>query len=770
MASSCARISTELLPADHPAVHALRTVAPRQRSASNLVLLIESAEPARAVAFIEALRPRLDALRPSVLTQIDWGPDPEPARFAERWRWLYAGLPELAEVERLAHELVARRSSPLYVGLDEEDPAQRLAELEQGMKDKLPRAPAGARFMSEDERTLGLRLWRRRDGLGGAGDHEALAAVQRAVDETSPARYGDVRVRYTGPIAQAIEEQAAIRDDLSIATLACVALVLGALWLAFGRVGLIAAALWPTLLGLGFALAVARVALGSLNLNTAFLISIILGNGINAPIVLLAELARHRDRGLGLPRALARAILRSAHGIVGAMLAAAAAYAVLGATRFRGFRQFGLIGGLGMLAVLAATLCALPPLLLFLHQRTPRIVAPGRDRFSPQVTRLVAWLRAGRRAPLLAAALSTLAVLGVVRFAEHPIEWDLSRLRSREGDAARLWSRMEQLGMGSVGAGYIANTAVLLVDRAEDADRVAAALRANDAHGAGLLAEVRTLGSLLPRDQADKLRALSRLRALIDGELSHHGALLSEDERQRLASARPPDELREVRIDDLPRAVREAFTEIDGTRGRLIGIDADPRRYHDWDGHVLLQLSSSLSVTVGGTRYVAASASTVFAGMLETLIRDAPRLAALALVTVAVIILLLFRSDARPVLCALAIGLTWLLGAAGLLGLRLNFMSFAAIPISIGVGADYAANLWSRHRPSADRAGAQAIAASVVLCSLTTIIGYSSLLLGRNGALRSFGLLCDLGELSCLLAALLSTTLFRRRGARRERR
>ena len=39
---------------------------------------------------------------------------------------------------------------------------------------------------------------------------------------------------------------------------------------------------------------------------------------------------------------------------------------------------------------------------------------------------------------------------------------------------------------------------------------------------------------------------------------------------------------------------------------------------------------------------------------------------------------------------------------------------------------------------------------------MTTIIGYSSLLMSHNRALRSFGLLADLGEVTCLLAALVA--------------
>jgi hypothetical protein len=44
---------------------------------------------------------------------------------------------------------------------------------------------------------------------------------------------------------------------------------------------------------------------------------------------------------------------------------------------------------------------------------------------------------------------------------------------------------------------------------------------------------------------------------------------------------------------------------------------------------------------------------------------------------------------------------------------------------------------------------------AVALCSYTTIIGYSSLLLADNQALQSFGRLAMSGELACLAGALL---------------
>ena len=89
---------------------------------------------------------------------------------------------------------------------------------------------------------------------------------------------------------------------------------------------------------------------------------------------------------------------------------------------------------------------------------------------------------------------------------------------------------------------------------------------------------------------------------------------------------------------------------------------------------------------------------------------------------------------------------------------KINFMNFVALPITLGVGTEYAAQLWSRLRQPDSPPLADVLAetgSAVALCSLTTVIGYSTLLLSRNHALKSFGIIADLGEITTLFAALL---------------
>jgi predicted RND superfamily exporter protein len=90
-----------------------------------------------------------------------------------------------------------------------------------------------------------------------------------------------------------------------------------------------------------------------------------------------------------------------------------------------------------------------------------------------------------------------------------------------------------------------------------------------------------------------------------------------------------------------------------------------------------------------------------------------------------------------------------------LFDLKVNFLDFVALPITLGLGVDYAINVAHRHRQGGDPVETLRTSGSAVfVCSLTTIIGYGSLLASENLAIRGFGLASLIGEVSCLLTAL----------------
>ena len=752
----------ELLPDSHPAVVAFRRISERQRGSTNLVVYVSSPDADADRRFAAALRPRLEALRPQLWSEIEWQPGDDVPAFAQRNKWLYAELKDLQNVEDLLDRAIARRASPLMVDLEDGDPEAELRALRERLSKELPKEEPPRESY---ETTLGGRhylaavLWRQREGLASSSDGTALKAVQDAVAQAQPQSFhAQMKVEYSGHLVEALEEQDSIREDLVVATCVCGSLVFLAIYLYFRRLALIFVIGVPAIVGTVLALALARFTIHFLNANTAFLISIILGNGINSPIVLLARYGEERKRDRAVEPALSIALTESFLGTIAAMVAASIAYGSLLSTSFRGFNQFGLIGGAGMLLVWTLTFLAVPPLVLLGERLLPGRLTPGTNLWRRPF--LAVGRLAERRKGTLAIVSGVLILASLVplgRYLRDPLEWNLNNLRSEEPSTKRLWPVQKEIGLRDLAADRSGNDAVLMVDRPEQAEPIAAKLLAQDKaqNPKPLVRQIITLSSLVPKDQAEKLEILGRLRARID----KHAAALDEGDRKEVLAWRPPETLRQLTVEDLPRKVREAFTEIDGTRGRFLGIRINYENYHPDDGHYLIRISRVLSVQDGDKTYVAAAGATIFAGMLQTIITDGPRVVTVALCGVLVLTLLAFGRGSLPVLLSLAIGLLWLGGLLGWLNVRLNFMNFVALPITLGVGTDYAANLWARLRREGVSRIAEIIAdtgSAVALCSTTTIIGYSSLLLSRNRALRSFGLVADLGEVTCLLAAMLA--------------
>ena len=122
-------------------------------------------------------------------------------------------------------------------------------------------------------------------------------------------------------------------------------------------------------------------------------------------------------------------------------------------------------------------------------------------------------------------------------------------------------------------------------------------------------------------------------------------------------------------------------------------------------------------------------------------------------------------ADGAIVVGTLLLGVAWMIGIAAAADVKLNVLNFIALPITFGIGVDYAANVYLRYlqergdkAPLDGRGVAQVLRSTggaVVLNSLTTILGYGTLLLAHSRALRSFGALAVLGELGCLSAAML---------------
>ena len=94
-----------------------------------------------------------------------------------------------------------------------------------------------------------------------------------------------------------------------------------------------------------------------------------------------------------------------------------------------------------------------------------------------------------------------------------------------------------------------------------------------------------------------------------------------------------------------------------------------------------------------------------------------------------------------------------MIAICALAGLKVTFLDFVALPITLGLGVDYAINMAFGPERDLERL-LRTSGVAVFVCSLTTMIGYGSLLVSDNGAIRGLGLAALIGEVCTVTTAL----------------
>jgi len=153
----------------------------------------------------------------------------------------------------------------------------------------------------------------------------------------------------------------------------------------------------------------------------------------------------------------------------------------------------------------------------------------------------------------------------------------------------------------------------------------------------------------------------------------------------------------------------------------------------------------------------------VFGSMIRSVLRDGPIATAASLIAVLVIIIFTIRPAAAALmaLATLTLGVLLMMGGAGWARVHVTFLNFIALPITFGIGAEYALNVVTRYREERNVSRAVvSTGAAVALCSWTTIVGYGSLLAASNQALNGFGMMAIIGEVVCLSAAIIALPAF----------
>lgn len=768
----------ELLPDDAPAGRAYRTYVSRFGGLEQVFVLIvpgpqNEAQESHLVRAAVLLEERL-ASSPEVaharagLEEADeqfflrFVAPRAPLLLEDGWREVVAGRIERAAIKQRVSRLKAQLTTPAGLALGpiaQHDPL--------GFSEKLPGFASGpdppihpltSSFLAPGGRATLLMLTPRRAEMDSEGGRALITVLEDSYRQVQDEI--DVPVRFLavgGPLYAAYDE-ALLRRDLRRTLIGSLAGAATLVSLAFGSLATPLVLLAPLVVALAWTAGLLALVHASLSAVTLCFGAILVGLGMDYSIHLTARYHFHRssvDDG-SYVAAIEQAVRHTRAGILASALTTAAGFATLTLAEFRPLRELGYVVTVGIGAILVSVALVGP---IAIH------LASSPSKHQPGI--LWRWLgktldgmaRASRAEPrlvvLAAAALSVGALLGLRSLS---IDADVRTLRPARHPLLEAEERLvEHFGLGPQTATIVAHGHDLseALVRADSIDRL---LRRELGNGVSLSSPARFL---VPQEVLEE--RLPQLAELPFGD----------------AASTLEQELTAVNLD--PRAFAPGLRAL-----RALGRGEDPApppraSWPDWLEDSLRitdegawaalrlrlpenfwaegppdELLAQVQELAPGTSF--ASAAAIGAELRSLAGRDLRLLSVLAVAAMAGTVLLSFRGRWRPSLMAVSpvlLGSLWSLGAWAAFGPALDLFSLAVLPILLGIGIDDGLHVMhgARRNPSGGVVGAiRGTGPALALTTLTTSVGFGSLVLSDIPALRRGGVLVAAGVMACLLA------------------
>jgi hypothetical protein len=528
--------------------------------------------------------------------------------------------------------------------------------------------------------------------------------------------------------------------------------------------------------------------------------AVLLGLGVDYAIHIYNHFITERTSGASEESAAEAAMSRTGEGILIGALTTVVAFLGMTLTHFRGFREFGIMAGLGVLLTALALLITMPAALTLVSRLTRRKGA-GPQPFG---FALGTALRAVRARPgTIVTVFLLLTALGVAAMFADPSQLGVNF----ESDMGKMGPprHLDKVGQVNARAARVFGldfrqiSVIVEADTASETLNRTAELRGR-ALASPLVKSVRDVTVLVP-SPAQQARSIELARALPLAGLA--GRVYAASEAAGLYRAPAYDRF----IDAMAGVAASA------AQGRTLDIEhlAEPQvadlasfmfRAPDAAGgrcrtHTMLSLHrydglesedyAALARQIGADGRDVSMTSYV---LLVYELKDSVEgdLIKVTLAVTLIVLVTLLISLRRPVFVLLALSpvligtvmlLTVMKATGKIMGacgseqlLDLNYINVLVFPVLIGIGVDNAVHMIIRARQdNLDVTGAvTGTGRAMVLCSLTTILGFLSLCTCPHWGIRSLGIVVAIAMTGAMLTSVFFVPavleLLRRRQAR----
>lgn len=583
--------------------------------------------------------------------------------------------------------------------------------------------------------------------------------IETLEKEVSPLQEKGLQVSFTGAHPIAISESKVLRLDMQSSLLLSLILVLILFFYAYRRWIILLFVGVPLMGGIQLTMGIASITLGTLNILTSAFAAILVGLGIDFAIHLYDRYHQERASGAEVSSAIETTLTQTGAGIWIGAFTTIFAFAALFFSRVQGIIELAFLISVGLLCSLFCIYLILPSFLIWIEKKRSLYSYPPLQSF-----RFKSFSVFLKRNPLPVLLLSIGITFIFLFFAfQIKVEKDFRNLRPKGLESLQVFERMVR----SYGGRKIE---AITIHKGEDLS--------------ALLSKEEGIAALLGRYQREgKIDSYLSLSQLIPSPEKQKGVVKAIRESFDLERIKKNfiDELKRNGfkidpfrpflgvLDELKRGEVEIFTPealmvslnqgaFQRSIGNLLvkkgeGYQIISHLYYEKGKLSLDQLEKEMKgVSITGVERVEME-------ILRIVKEDLFLFTPIAFLIVLLFVFIHFRDWKVTflTLIPLVMGLIGMVGSMSLLGIRLHFVNAVILPMIIGMGIDNSVHLMHRFLEDGGRDASLTlpkIGRAMILCSLTTMLGFGSLVTARYPALSAMGWITILGMGFCLLASL----------------
>ncbi|MBI2336652.1 MAG: MMPL family transporter [Deltaproteobacteria bacterium] len=756
----------ELLPDHYRSVKDLNITQERVGGLSNLLIGIESPDFAAGKQFVEDLVKKLETdLPPQTLQSIDYNVADIKA-FFEKNKFLYIETPDLEEIYQrldrsIKHEKL--KKTGLLIDFADEDPKFNTKDIEEKYKSESAYGHyQEGYFTTEDGKLFAIVLRPYASSTSVSDARKLIADTEKIIQSLNPSHYHpQLKVGLAGKLKNFVREYDALVNDIFSTLFLVLAGVALAVYFYFRKLRSVGLMTLPVVIGCSWTFALTYYQIGYLTSQTAFLGSIIIGNGINYGLIVLARYFEERKAGQGVELSLTKTLETTWIATLASAITTSVGFGTLILTKVKGFSHFGFIGGVGLFFCWVATYFSLPAYIAISEKIWPLSQKALKGYRQGLFTKYLAQWTSRRPGTLLkiAGATGLLSVLALFLYIPNSLEYDFNKLKFAPPKVTDPWERGLHDRLTAIFPVSL-SPVVILVNITDQAKEVCEVIlnRKKILRDQSKVDTCKSLYSYIPEQQTEKLEILAKIRGLLSGSTWE---FMNDSEKEKAQEFLETKDLKTVDLNDLPGRVVDRFKEKDGAQGKIVFVYSK-KDAELWNGRNLIQFANEIrkNELKDGTVIYGSGQAVIFSDLLGAVAHDGPLAVVISFVAIMLVVLVSFWNIRQSwlVLIAFTLGIFWQVLWIYLFNIKLNFLNFIALPTTYGIGVDYAVNIVGRYKHEG-RGGIQktvtTTGGAVILCSITTIIGYLSLIISNSQALVSFGHIALIGEFTCLISALI---------------